>query len=102
MRTRAGGRQTTTVNLYNSLGESLCPKHYLMLTPGGDGDGGCARCGKFWTFATASGTIPTTPMPGLGDYPSWVVTDGTTVMVSKEPNWGSEQYFGPVPARGSS
>jgi hypothetical protein len=66
------------------LSEGHCPKH---ATPFSREDGYCVRCNAAYELVDSSGTIALTNV-GPGVFPRWAMTDGTTVMISREPNWG--------------
>jgi hypothetical protein len=59
-----------------AVGEGHCPKHLTALRPP---DGYCPSCGASWELTSHAGTIPAS-----GPYPLFAVTDGRTVLVSRE------------------
>jgi hypothetical protein len=69
------------------ISEGYCPKDLTLLSAD---DGYCGRCDALFSLVSSAGTIPTTNAIGPGVFPPWAITDGTTVMVSREPNWGCE------------
>jgi len=62
-----------------AIAEGHCPKHLGALAPP---DGYCPSCRAGWELTMTAGTASSMPPPG--GWPPFAVTDGTTVLVSRD------------------